>query len=35
MKIIITTTFKNIYEKYFWKEYKKCSINKIVNFIKK
>ncbi len=35
MKIIITDTFKEIYEKYFWKEYKKCSILKIVNFIKK
>jgi len=35
MKIIITDTFNTIYEKYFWKEYKKCSINKIVNFIKK
>ena len=35
MKIIITDTFKGIYEKYFWKDYKKCSIEKIVKFIKK
>ena len=35
MKIIITYTFKDIYAKYFWKEYKKCSIEKIITFIKK
>jgi len=35
MKIIITDTFEDIYKKYFWKEYKKCSIEKIINFIRK
>ena len=35
MKIIITNTFKENYKDFFWKEFKTCSIEKIISIINK
>ena len=35
MKVIITETFENKYKKFFWKEFRYCSIEKIISIINK